>query len=91
MLVVTLAIMELTFRVMFVQLPTTPTGTISLPSTTAILLQALPVIAQEIIRVMHTIMEQDIPSIQVHVVDSIIIIIEVIKHMYQNVAVYGKT
>jgi len=57
-------------KVMYALLPTAPIGITSLQSITPTHIQDLPDIAQETIQVMHTIMEQDIPSILDHEVDN---------------------
>ena len=66
------------------QCPTAPTGTTSPPRATAILSQVQPAIGPETIRLMHTIMELDIPSILVHVEDSITTTAMDIRPTFQN-------
>ena len=62
--------------------PTTQIGTTSPPKATAILLLVQPAIGLEIIQAVHTIMEQAIPSILVHAVDSIISTAMAIRPMF---------
>ena len=81
---VTPAPMELTFRVMSAQCPTTQTGTTSQPLATAIHLQGQLVIVQETIPAVHTIMELAIPSIQVPAEGSIITIATDIRPTFQR-------
>lgn len=74
--------MALTFRVMSAQCPTIRTGTITPPRETATPSQVQRAIEPEIIQAVHTIMEQVIPSIQVHAEDSITTTAMAIRPMF---------
>ena len=78
----TIETVVLMFKVMSARCPTVQIGTTSPPKATAILLLVQPAIGLEIIQAVHTIMEQVIPSIQVHAEDSITTTAMAIRPMF---------
>ena len=73
-----------TFRAMPVQCPITRTGTTSPLEVTVTPSQDQPAIGPGIIQAVHTFMEQAIPSILVHVEDSITTTAMDIRLMFRN-------